>query len=145
MDVKVQAAIVTGGASGIGFAVSERLASEGARVSVWDRENLPAGASGAIEALRLDVTDAAAVDEAARRTADAMGGIDILVCSAAITGPNATTWDYPVEDWKKVFDINVHGVFHCNRAVVPAMCQQLRWTHRKINTCSSATSRKAKT
>ena len=54
-------------------------------------------------------------------TASAHGGIDVLVCSAGITGPNKTTWDYPPADWRQVFDINVHGLFYCNRAVVPVM------------------------
>jgi 3-oxoacyl-[acyl-carrier protein] reductase len=118
-----RAAVVTGGASGIGLTVAHRLAAEGARVCVWDRDSLPADATaaGAISSIRLDVTDPAGVDDAARRTAAALGGIDILVCSAAITGPNATTWNYPIEDWRKVFDINVNGVFYCNRAVVPVM------------------------
>jgi 3-oxoacyl-[acyl-carrier protein] reductase len=54
-------------------------------------------------------------------TADALGGIDALVCSAGITGPNTTVAEYPVEEWKRVYDINVHGVFYCNKAVVPVM------------------------
>jgi 3-oxoacyl-[acyl-carrier protein] reductase len=115
-----RAAVVTGGASGIGLTVARRLVAEGAKVCVWDRDGLPADA-GAIQSLRLDLTDPGAVDDAARRTAEMLGGIDILVCSAAITGPNATTWTYPVEDWRQVFDVNVHGVFYSNRAVVPVM------------------------
>ena len=110
-------AVITGGASGIGWTVARRLAAEGAKVCIWDRADAPAGET--IEAIHLDITDAAAVDEAAKRTAELFGGIDILVCSAAITGPNNTLWNYPVEDWRKVFDINVHGLFHCNRAIVP--------------------------
>ncbi|HWT31479.1 MAG TPA: SDR family NAD(P)-dependent oxidoreductase [Propylenella sp.] len=112
-------AVITGGASGIGWTVATRLAAEGAKVCIWDRADPPAGER--IQGIRLDVTDNAAVEAAARRTAETLGGIDVLVCSAAITGPNNTLWEYPVEDWKKVFDINVHGVFHCNRAVVPYM------------------------
>ena len=64
---------------------------------------------------------AAAVETAAKKTIDGLGGIDVLVCSAGITGPNRTTWDYPIEDWRRVFDVNVHALFYCNRAVVPAM------------------------
>src|SRR5206468_5658564 len=60
-------------------------------------------------------------DRATRETADALGGIDALVCSAGITGPNKVTWEYPVGAWRKVFDVNVHGLFYCNRAVVPIM------------------------
>lgn len=118
-------AVVTGGASGIGLAVATRLAQEGARVSVWDRD------SGQIDeaksqmadahAVQLDVRDWKAVEAAARDTADALGGIDILVTSAGITGPNTTTWEYSPEDWRMVIDINVNGVFYCNKAVVPHM------------------------
>jgi 3-oxoacyl-[acyl-carrier protein] reductase len=111
-------AVVTGGASGIGATVALRLAEEGARVAVWDRA--PAG-NGAFHYTQLDVTDAAAVEAAARQAEDRLGGVDILVCSAAITGPNATLWDYTPEAWREVFEINVNGVFLCNRAVVPLM------------------------
>jgi len=72
----------------------------------------------------VDVADAAAVERAAASTAAALGGIDVLVCSAGITGPNKTVWEYPVEDWKRVFDVNVHGLFYCNRAVVPVMLKK---------------------
>ncbi|MBV2359103.1 SDR family oxidoreductase [Thalassococcus sp. CAU 1522] len=99
---KGRKAVVTGGASGIGAGIAARLAAEGADVTIWDRS--PGGRV-------IDVTDAAAVDTA--MTDDAP---DIVVCSAGITGPNLTTWDYPVEDWRAVFELNVHGLFYCNRA-----------------------------
>ncbi|TGV73145.1 SDR family NAD(P)-dependent oxidoreductase, partial [Mesorhizobium sp. M00.F.Ca.ET.158.01.1.1] len=52
---------------------------------------------------------------------EALGGVDILVTSAAITGPNMTTWSYSAEDWQRVIDININGVFYCNKALVPHM------------------------
>ena len=119
-------AVVTGGASGIGLGVCRRLLAEGAAVAIWDvdadaiaaaRESL--GGKG--EAFRVDITDPAAVDKAGRETAEALGGIDILVASAGITGPNVTLWDYPVDAWRQVIDVNLNGLFYCNRAVVPAM------------------------
>ena len=119
-----QAAIVTGGAAGIGRAIAERLAAEGARVSIWDRDATAlADAAAALpaHAVALDVTDEAAVSAAAKTTADALGGIDILVASAGITGPNAAVADYPFDAWKRVFAVNVDGVFLCNRAVLPFM------------------------
>ncbi|HUZ64523.1 MAG TPA: SDR family NAD(P)-dependent oxidoreductase [Acetobacteraceae bacterium] len=119
-----QAAIVTGGAAGIGRAIAERLAAEGARVSIWDRDATAlADAAAALpaHAVALDVTDEAAVSAAAKATADALGGIDILVASAGITGPNAAVADYPFDAWKRVFAVNVDGVFLCNRAVLPFM------------------------
>jgi 3-oxoacyl-[acyl-carrier protein] reductase len=114
-----QTAVVTGGASGIGLAVAERLAEEGAAVSVWDR-----APKGGTHSLTLDLTDAAAVEAAAKTTAEALGSIDILVCSAGVAGLNATLWEYPLEEWRKVFDINVNALFYCNRAVVPYMLRK---------------------
>jgi 2-dehydro-3-deoxy-L-rhamnonate dehydrogenase (NAD+) len=126
LDFKDRTAVVTGGAAGIGLAVARRLAASGARVALWDRD--PAALAGALAQLpqgarseAVDVADVSAVDRATQATAAAFGRIDVLVCSAGITGPNKPTWEYPVEDWKRVFDVNVHGLFYCNRAIVPAM------------------------
>ena len=125
LDFEGRRAVVTGGAAGIGLAVAQRLAASGARVALWDRD------AGSLDALRsahgfahaetVDVADAANVDRAAQSTARELGGVDVLVCSAGIAGANAPTWEYPLEEWRRVFDVNVHGVFHCNRAVVPIM------------------------
>ena len=126
LDFKGRAAVVTGGAQGIGLAVAQRLVASGARVSLWDRDERALAAAGEMlganaHAQRVDVTDPASVDAAAHAAAGAMGGIDVLVCSAGITGPNVPLADYPVDEWKRVFDVNVNGVFLCNRAVVPIM------------------------
>ena len=118
-------AIVTGGASGIGEAIAARLSREGARVSLWDRDaaalDRARAAISASHGLQLDVADADAVDRAAVETESALGRIDILVASAGITGPNMPLWEYPIEEWRRVFDVDVHGLFYCNRAVVPLM------------------------
>lgn len=126
LDLKGRAAVVTGGAAGIGLAISRRLVASGARVSLWDRDE-KALAEGAralgndTHTVRVDVADETdaclARDEAVRD----LGKVDILVCSAGITGPNLTTWDYPLADWKQVLDINLTGVFVCNKALVPHM------------------------
>ena len=125
LDFRNRRAVVTGGAAGIGFAVADRLAKSGAKVALWDRdERALANAGEKLDVAvmtALDVTDHHAVERAAQATAERLGGIDVLVCSAGITGPNATTWEYPVEAWRQVFDVNVHGLFYCNRAVVPIM------------------------
>ncbi len=113
-------AVVTGGASGIGFAIAERLAQEGAIVTVWDRNPATAPANASMS-ITVDITDFAKVTDAAEQTYSAFGGIDILLNSAGITGPNLKTWDYPVKDWKQVFDVNVHGTFHCCKAIAPLM------------------------
>ena len=123
---KGRAAVVTGGASGIGLGVARRLATQGARVSLWDRdaaglERAAAELGDTTHQVALDLTDPAAVENAARATADALGGIDILVASAGITGPNATLAEYPVDEWRHVFDVNVHALFYCNKAVLGPM------------------------
>jgi NAD(P)-dependent dehydrogenase (short-subunit alcohol dehydrogenase family) len=119
-------AVVTGGASGIGLAVAERFVAEGARVSLWDRDaaalqEVVARLGAAAQGLALDLADPAAVERVAHQTASALGGIDILVTSAGITGPNVALADYPIEDWKQVFDVNVHAMFYCIRAAIPHM------------------------
>jgi 2-dehydro-3-deoxy-L-rhamnonate dehydrogenase (NAD+) len=119
-------AVVTGGVSGIGTAVAQRLAAEGARLAIWDMNATALGEAGArvgakVHTERLDLADGRAVQQAADATAAALGRIDILVASAGITGPNKPTWEYPIEDWQRVIDVNLNGVFYCNRAVVPHM------------------------
>jgi 2-dehydro-3-deoxy-L-rhamnonate dehydrogenase (NAD+) len=114
-------AVVTGGASGIGAGIASRLAAEGAKLSLWDMDEAGLAKSNAVHTVKLDVTDPDAVHRAASDTAAALGSIDILVTSAGITGPNVPTWEYPVAAWDKVIDVNLKGVFYCNRAVVPFM------------------------
>jgi NAD(P)-dependent dehydrogenase (short-subunit alcohol dehydrogenase family) len=126
LDFANRCAVVTGGAAGIGLAVAKRLAASGARLALWDRDaNALEAARSAVgegaKAFAVDVSDSTMVDRVARETGDALGGVDVLVCSAGITGPNKVTWEYPVEGWRNVFDVNVHGVFYCNRAIVPIM------------------------
>jgi len=126
MDFGNRRAVVTGGAAGIGLAVATRLVASGAHVALWDRDERAlaiarAAVGGDTVTHALDVADSDAVERAARAAEASLGGVDVLVCSAGITGPNATTWDYPVEAWRQVFDVNVHGLFYCNRAVVPIM------------------------
>lgn len=115
-------AVVTGGASGIGLAVARRIAAEGGQVVVWDvsPDSLEAVADETgISGRQIDVTDAEAV--AAAMAEDGAEGLDILVCSAGITGPNVPLAEYPVEDWLRVYALNVHGLFYCNRAAAPLM------------------------
>jgi 3-oxoacyl-[acyl-carrier protein] reductase len=126
LDFSGRTAVVTGGAAGIGLAIARRLVESGGRVSLWDRdadaaERARAALGSAAEARVVEVADAASVEVAATTTATALERIDALVCSAGITGPNTTTWDYSVDAWREVIDINLHGVFLCNRAVVPIM------------------------
>ena len=124
-----RSAIVTGGASGLGRAVAARIVAEGGRVALWDlnADALAAArdAVGASNVQALDVSDQAAVEAAAQASAAALGGtVDVLVCSAGITGATVPVQDFPVDSWLRVFDINVHGLFYCNRAIVPLMLAQ---------------------
>ncbi|CAN7282035.1 SDR family NAD(P)-dependent oxidoreductase [Mesorhizobium sp. LjNodule214] len=123
-----RSAVITGGASGIGLEVAQRIVAEGGRVSVWDRDpgqiEKAMAATPGLDGVILDVADAEAVGRAAQETINALGAVDILVTSAAITGPNMTAWDYSVEDWRRVIDINLNGVFYCNKALVPHMLER---------------------
>ncbi len=117
--------MVTGGASGIGLAIARRLAASGARLSVWD---LAAGALapaaeqlGGAHTAQVDVRDYAAVERARDATLAALGRLDVLVTSAGITGPNLPTWEYPLDGWRDVLDVNLTGTFHCARAVAAPM------------------------
>jgi len=126
LDFSNRTAVVTGGAAGIGLAVARRLAASGAQVALWDRDDAAlakakAGVAGIAFTSALDVSDADAVARATAATEQALGRIDVLVCSAGITGPNATTWQYPPEAWRQVIDVNLNGLFYCNRWIVPAM------------------------
>jgi 2-dehydro-3-deoxy-L-rhamnonate dehydrogenase (NAD+) len=125
-DFTGQVAVVTGGAQGIGLAVARRLAEAGARALVWDMDGAlaaesAAGLGGGAEGVALDVTDPAAVAEAARSAAERHGRIDILVNSAGIAGSNAPVVDYPVEEFHRIVAVNLHGTFHTCRAVLPVM------------------------
>ena len=116
--------IVTGGASGIGLKTAERIVAEGGQVSLWDVDQGKLDAAKAslgdkARVTRLDITDPAAVERAAAEAERAMGRIDGLVCSAGVAGLNAMVVDYPIDEWKRVFDINVNGLFYCNRYVAP--------------------------
>jgi 2-dehydro-3-deoxy-L-rhamnonate dehydrogenase (NAD+) len=107
-------AVITGGASGIGAAVVERIAAEGGKVAVWDMNG----------GIKTDISDYASVENALRETLNTLGGVDILVNSAGITGPTVPLSDFPVDEWQKVMAINLNGTFHTNRAVVPLMIAQ---------------------
>lgn len=124
-----RSAIVTGGASGLGKAVAARIVAEGGRVALWDlnADALAAAkhAVGASDVQALDVSDQAAVEAAAQASTAALGGrVDVLICSAGITGATVPVQEFPVDSWLRVFDINVHGLFYCNRAIVPLMLAQ---------------------
>jgi NAD(P)-dependent dehydrogenase (short-subunit alcohol dehydrogenase family) len=125
---KGRTAIVTGGARGIGLACAAKITGGGGRVALWDRdlaraEQSAAALKGAI-AVSVDVTSETSVKEALAATEKRLAAPDILVASAGITGPNATVVTYPVDAWRQVIDINLTGVFLCNRAVADGMAKR---------------------
>jgi 3-oxoacyl-[acyl-carrier protein] reductase len=140
LDFDGRTAVVTGGGAGIGLAIARRLAESGARVALWDRDHAALAAAssahGFAHVATVDVASAEDVERATASTADALGGIDVLVCSAGVAGANFMTWEYPLDEWRKVIDVNLHGVFHCNRFVVPVM--QRRDYGRIVNIASIA-------
>ncbi len=107
-------AVVTGGASGIGEAVAKRITAEGGKVAVWDLNG----------GVTVDIADYASVERALAETVKMIGGVDILVNSAGITGPTVPLAEFPIDGWRKVMAVNVDGTFHTNRAVVPLMIAQ---------------------
>ncbi|WP_024868361.1 SDR family NAD(P)-dependent oxidoreductase [Pseudoxanthomonas suwonensis] len=120
-----QVAIVTGGASGIGEAVCRRLAREGARVVVADYDGKAAqalaGELGDAMAFQLDVADAAAVERMVQATVERFGALHLAVNNAGIGGPAHPTADYPLDDWHRVIDVNLHGVMYSMKYELPAM------------------------
>ena len=131
IDLKNKVAVVTGGAQGIGLAIAERLVASGSSVCLWDRDeklvrktatNL--AKKGSVEMVVMDVTDLESVKNAAKETKNTFGNIDILVCNAGIAGPSLKTWEYPIEEWQQVIDIDLTGVFNCLHVVSPIMIEQ---------------------
>src|SRR5262249_36790662 len=124
LDLNGRNAVVTGGASGLGFAIAGRLVASRASVVIWDLNGEAAQAAGkklGASSIAADVSDPPSVRSAVQKTLGIVSAIDILINNAGISGPNAKLWEYPVDDWKKIFAVNVEGTFCCCRAVVPLM------------------------
>ncbi len=141
INLKDRVAVVTGGAQGIGYAVAERFAESGARVSIWDRDaDLGQEAAqklgDAVEFRQLDQIDEAAVSETASATAEEFGPVDILVANAGIAGANAPVAEYDPAEFRRIVDINLNGVFYLNRALVRGMID--RGYGRIVNVASIA-------
>lgn len=125
-DMKGQAAIVTGGAQGIGGSVTEALAGRGAKVAIWDIDRERAADTarrvgvGAI-AIAADVSDRDSVEAAMETSRSVFGKVDILVNAAGVAGMNAPLADYPIDEFERIVAINLTGTFLVNRAVVPLM------------------------
>src|SRR4030081_1969981 len=129
IDLNGRTAVVTGGAQGLGIAITERFVATGAKVAIWDHD-LPFAEKTAkeigsgVSAIKVDVSDLAAVEKARDATLKALGKIDILVNNAGIAGINKTVWDTDLDEWRKVLRINLDGPFICCKAIAPALIQQ---------------------
>ena len=136
LDLAGRVAVVTGAAAGLGLGIVRRLAESGAEVSGWDRTPPEHGVPAAAQTVAVDVADPAAVSAAVEETLARFGRIDVLVNNAGISGPNAPTWEYGIDDWRRVLEVNLTGVFLCTRAVVPLM--RSRGYGRIVNVASIA-------
>jgi NAD(P)-dependent dehydrogenase (short-subunit alcohol dehydrogenase family) len=129
LDFNGRHAVVTGGATGLGYGIARRLIASGGSVTIWDRDGDAATKAAAslgakAFALTVDVSQQPSVAKAVAATLAHGKRIDALVNGAGITGPNTKLWDYPVDAWRQVMDINLTGLFICCREVVPQMRTQ---------------------
>ena len=120
-------AVITGGASGLGKDVARRIIAEGGKAVLWDRNAAALAVTkdeiGATHVVALDVSDADAVAAAAKESAEVLGKIDVLICSAGITGATVPVHEFPIDSWLQVVNVNLNGLFYCNRAVVPYLLE----------------------
>ncbi len=129
LDLKDRHTVITGGAAGLGYAIAQRVLASGGAVTLWDFDTK--ALDKAVTALgpkahgvQVDVSQHASVVQAVAATVARTSRIDSLVNSAGITGPNTKVWDYPVDAWAQVMNVNLNGLFHCCREVAPVMQRQ---------------------
>ena len=124
IDLNNRVAIVTGGAQGFGYSMVQRFSESGATVIIWDKDkNLMESLSlpKNIHTMKVDITTYEDVENATNQVLKKFNSIDILVNNAGIAGPSFKTWEYPLQDWKNVIDIDLSGTFYCSKAIVPHM------------------------
>ncbi len=124
LDFKGRHAVVTGGATGLGYAIAQRLIQSGGAVTLWDRDEAAAKQAAAAlgpqaSAVAVDVSQHASVRAAVQATLRLAPKVDALVNSAGVTGPNVKLWDYPVDAWEQVMAVNLNGLFLCCREWAP--------------------------
>ena len=121
INLENRVAIVTGGAQGFGLAITKRFIESGARVLIWDKdtEYLNKVDLKNTQKIEVDVSNYNSVENAFSESLTHENKIDILINNAGIAGPNFKTWDYPLEEWQKVIDIDLTGVFYCCKIIVP--------------------------
>ena len=126
-DLNNRIAIVTGGAQGFGLAITERFIGSGAKVIIWDIDEK--AAKEAVDKLKsdnvsfqiVDVTNFEIINKNLSEVEKNFGKVDIFVNNAGIAGMNTTVAEYPLDEWKKVMNLNLNSVFYCCKAVVPFM------------------------
>jgi 2-dehydro-3-deoxy-L-rhamnonate dehydrogenase (NAD+) len=130
IDLKGRVAVITGGAQGIGYAVAERMVRSGATLALWDIDEAKLAeaahslaALGKVGTQRVELTDPAAVAQAAADAHQRHGRIDILVNNAGITGGNGTTWELDPAIWRRTIEVNLIAPYLVCRAVVPRMLE----------------------
>ncbi|MEM7405857.1 MAG: SDR family NAD(P)-dependent oxidoreductase [Pseudomonadota bacterium] len=128
IDLKGGVAVVTGGAQGIGRAVSERFLASGASVCIWDRDAAllesavaEMSSAGQVIGAAVDVCDAESIAAGLETVNAELGTVSIMVNNAGIAGPTVRSWDYPHDEWRAVIDVDLNGVFYCCAAVAPQM------------------------
>ena len=121
INLENRVAIVTGGAQGFGLAITKRFIESGAKVLIWDKdtEYLNKVDLKNSQKIEVDVSNYKSVENAFAESLTHENKIDILINNAGIAGPNFKTWDYPLEEWQKVIDIDLTGVFYCCKTIVP--------------------------
>ena len=128
IDLNNRTAIVTGGAQGFGLAITNRFLESGANVIIWDideevtRKLLADKNDKNLSASKVDVTNFEEVQSEILKITS-KNKIDIFVNNAGITGMNAKVWDYPVEEWKKVLELDLNAVFYCCKAIASHMIE----------------------
>ena len=129
IDLKGRNAIVTGGSQGFGLSISKRFLESGANVIIWDidEKTFLSGHKKLnhknLYFENVNVTENSEVKKGIDSAINILGKIDIFVNNAGITGPNDTTWNYPIDEWKKVIDVDLNGVFYCSKNIVPHMIE----------------------
>ncbi len=126
LDMNGRHAVITGGATGLGYAIAQRMLASGASVTLWDRDTQALAKACAelgpkAHGVTVDVGEHASVLAAVGQTLTQSAVIDALVNSAGITGPNTKVWSYPVADWQQVMQVNLNGLFYCCREITPHM------------------------
>tara|TARA_Y100001935_G_scaffold116895_1_gene96722 strand:- start:139 stop:891 length:753 start_codon:yes stop_codon:yes gene_type:complete len=128
-NLKNKTALITGGAQGFGFDIAKRFLASGAKVIIWDIDKkminkaLKDLSNSNLSSNMVDVSNYREVESSVNEIIKD-SNIDILVNNAGITGPTASLWEYDLEMWKKVVDINLMGTFYCCKVIVPYMIKK---------------------